>query len=140
VPRPRESVDWIEASAYAIPTDFPESDGTLCWNSTTLVLVEARGGGCRGLGFTYANLATATLVRRLLAELVIGRDAMDVAGCWSAMVRAIRNLGRPGIASMAVAAVDVVTWPGGSSGAAGGTAPARNSAIRGSTSSRGPSK
>jgi L-alanine-DL-glutamate epimerase-like enolase superfamily enzyme len=110
VTHPRETVDWIEASAYAIPTDFPESDGTLCWHSTTLVLVEARGGGCRGLGFTYADLATATLIRNLLAELVIGRDAMDVAGCWSAMVRAIRNLGRPGIASMAIAAVDVALW------------------------------
>ena len=30
----------IEVSAYTIPTQTPEADGTLKWNSTTLVLVE----------------------------------------------------------------------------------------------------
>lgn len=35
---------------------------------------------------------------------------MDVAGCWIAMVRRIRNLGRPGIASMAISALDLALW------------------------------
>jgi L-alanine-DL-glutamate epimerase-like enolase superfamily enzyme len=35
---------------------------------------------------------------------------MDVAGAWDVMVRAVRNLGRPGIASMAIAAVDTALW------------------------------
>ncbi len=35
---------------------------------------------------------------------------MSVSGAWSAMVRSIRNLGRPGIASMAIAAVDAALW------------------------------
>ena len=41
---------------------------------------------------------------------VAGRDAMDVQGAWAAMTRAIRNDGRPGIASMAISAVDVALW------------------------------
>ncbi len=32
-------------SAYRIPTDRPESDGTARWESTTLVLVEIEAGG-----------------------------------------------------------------------------------------------
>ena len=36
------------------------------------------------------------LIRDLLAGVVKGRDAMGVPGAWSAMVAAIRNLGRPG--------------------------------------------
>ena len=35
---------------------------------------------------------------------------MNVPGAWSAMVAAIRNLGRPGIASMAISAVDTALW------------------------------
>jgi L-alanine-DL-glutamate epimerase-like enolase superfamily enzyme len=35
---------------------------------------------------------------------------MDVTGSWVAMTRAIRNQGRPGIASMAIAAVDAALW------------------------------
>ncbi|MDQ6892304.1 MAG: mandelate racemase [Acidobacteriota bacterium] len=103
-------VDRVESSAYRIPTDFPESDGTIEWDSTTLVLVEVDAGGKAGLGYTYADGATATLIRDLLAGVVSGRNAMDVPDCWRAMVRSIRNLGRPGICSMAISAVDNALW------------------------------
>jgi hypothetical protein len=55
-------LESIQVSAYTIPTDFPESDGTLEWSSTTLVLAETRGGGKTGIGFTYADTATARLI------------------------------------------------------------------------------
>jgi len=42
----------IEVSAFVIPTATPESDGTLEWSSTTLVLVEARAGDAKGIGYT----------------------------------------------------------------------------------------
>jgi L-alanine-DL-glutamate epimerase-like enolase superfamily enzyme len=103
-------IERIDVTAYKIPTDFPEADGTYAWDSTTLVLVEASAGGRTGLGYTYADTATACLVRDMLAAVVTGRDAMDIPGCWEAIVRAIRNLGRPGIASMAISAVDVALW------------------------------
>jgi len=103
-------VERVAVSAYTIPTDAPESDGTLEWDSTTLVLVEASAGGHAGLGYSYADTATAALVRDRLAHVVSGRDALDVAAAWHAMVRGVRNLGRPGIASMAIAAVDSALW------------------------------
>jgi L-alanine-DL-glutamate epimerase-like enolase superfamily enzyme len=108
---PRETpVTRLVVSAYTVPTDFPESDGTLEWDSTTLVLVEIQAGGRQGLGFTYADKATARLIHDKLAEVVQGRDATAVHAAWIAMVQAIRNLGRPGIASMAIAAVDIALW------------------------------
>lgn len=93
-----------------MPTDFPESDGTLEWNSTTLVLVRSSGGGKHGLGYTYADTATATLIQDLLSEVVKGQDAMAPASSWNAMVSRIRNLGRPGVVSMAISAVDIALW------------------------------
>ena len=103
-------VQRIDVSAYTVPTDAPESDGTYSWHATTLVLVEAQAGGKTGLGYSYADTATARLVRDLLADVVRGRDAMDVPGAFAAMEAAIRNLGRPGIAAMAISAVDTALW------------------------------
>ena len=103
-------IDDLNVSVFEIPTDAPESDGTFEWTSTTLVVVEASAGGVTGLGYTYADTATAELIRHTLIEIVRGRDAMAVAGAWSAMVTAIRNLGRSGVAAMAIAAVDTALW------------------------------
>ena len=103
-------IERLDVSTYIIPTDFPESDGTLAWDKTRLVLVEPTAGGVRGLGYTYADTATARLIKDLLAGVVQGRDAMAVTGAWAAMVHAIRNLGRPGIVSMAISAVDAALW------------------------------
>jgi L-alanine-DL-glutamate epimerase-like enolase superfamily enzyme len=108
----RESavVEEIEAAAYTIPTDSPESDGTLSWDSTTLVLVRARADGCTGIGYTYAGPAAAQVVTAKLAGVVRGRDAATPAASWAAMQHAVRNLGRPGLAAEAISAVDIALW------------------------------
>ncbi len=54
-------IENVTASAYRIPTGFPESDGTLAWDATTLVLVEVEAGGRKGIGFTYADRVTVVL-------------------------------------------------------------------------------
>jgi L-alanine-DL-glutamate epimerase-like enolase superfamily enzyme len=104
------AIESLDVSVYTVPTDFPESDGTYTWDKTTMVLVEATAGGKCGIGYTYADTATARLINELLKEIVIGQDAMAVPGIWMQMVQAIRNLGRPGISSMAIAAVDAALW------------------------------
>ena len=97
-------------SVFTIPTDAPESDGTLEWTSTTIVIAEIKAGRVSGLGYTYGDKAIAAFMHDLLFPLLRGRDAMDVTASWVAMTRAIRNQGRPGIASMAIAAVDAALW------------------------------
>jgi L-alanine-DL-glutamate epimerase-like enolase superfamily enzyme len=104
------AIERLEVSAYTIPTDAPESDGTYAWDKTTLVLVETSAGGKQGIGYTYADKATGQLIEAKLADVVHGRDAMNIPGIWVAMVEAIRNLGRPGICSMAISAVDTSLW------------------------------
>lgn len=104
------SIAQVRVSAFKIPTATPESDGTLKWEATTLVLAEIEGGGKTGLGFSYADTATAKLIHDKLAEIIIGRNALAVGDCRDAMMTAIRNLGRPGICSMAISAVDNALW------------------------------
>ncbi|HJV83871.1 MAG TPA: enolase C-terminal domain-like protein [Noviherbaspirillum sp.] len=103
-------INHVGVEAYTIPTDGPESDGTLEWNSTTLVLAHINAGGMSGIGYTYAGIATAALIREKLAPLLHGCDALAINARWLDMVRAIRNVGRPGICSMAISAVDNALW------------------------------
>jgi L-alanine-DL-glutamate epimerase-like enolase superfamily enzyme len=104
------AIDAIDASVYVIPTDAPESDGTLEWDRTTLVVVEIAAGGVRGLGYTYANAATAAVVRERLAARLLGGDVFAIPALGARMLESIRNLGRPGIAAMAISAVDNALW------------------------------
>jgi L-alanine-DL-glutamate epimerase-like enolase superfamily enzyme len=112
-PRLDVAVTEVDAAAYTIPTERPEGDGTLTWDSTTCVLVRVGTGDPRlpeGVGWTYAPAAAAHVVRELLAPQVTGRPALDTARSWEAMVRAVRNAGRPGLVSMAISAVDTALW------------------------------
>ncbi len=103
-------IERLEASVYQVPTDGPESDGTLEWDSTTMVLTEVSAGGKKGLGYTFGHQAAGVLIREKLQNVVCGSDAMDIRGSFDAMVREVRNLGRPGLASMAISAVDIALW------------------------------
>jgi L-alanine-DL-glutamate epimerase-like enolase superfamily enzyme len=104
------AIDRVHVSAYKIPTDQPEADGTISWDSTTLVLAEIEGGGQTGLGYTYADEATAHLIHGKLEKKIEGRNVLDIAGTWVEMVKSVRNLGRPGVSSMAISAVDCALW------------------------------
>ncbi|MEV8609558.1 enolase C-terminal domain-like protein [Amycolatopsis sp. NPDC051373] len=104
------AVDRITARAHRVPTETPEADGTLEWDSTTIVVVHVHAGPVRGLGWTYADAACASLIEKTLAPAVLGAPVGDVPACWAAMQRAIRNLGRPGLVSCALSAVDIALW------------------------------
>src|SRR5919199_5061652 len=104
------AVEGLDVAAYEVPTDEPESDGTLEWDSTTIVVVEARAGGETGLGYTYAPAAAGKLLEEQLAEVVRGADALAPAATWERLGRALRNAGRPGVGVCAVSAVDTALW------------------------------
>jgi L-alanine-DL-glutamate epimerase-like enolase superfamily enzyme len=104
------AVEDIGAAVYVVPTDAPEADGTLAWSETTMVLVTARAAGELGIGWTYAAAAAGRVVADVLASVVTGRSAFDVAGAAEAMARAVRNVGRGGIAATAISAVDIALW------------------------------
>lgn len=100
----------VEATAYTIPTDSPEADGTIAWDRTTLVLVWVTADGVVGTGWTYTSAAAAPLIRDTLAPVVEGSAALATVGTWGAMVRALRNIGRTGLGGMALSAVDTALW------------------------------
>ena len=100
----------VRASAYNIPTDKPEADGTISWDSTTLIVVEVSGGNMVGLGYTYSGASITALIETKLADTISGLDALDPQAAWRAMQRAVRNLGREGLAATAISAVDAALY------------------------------
>lgn len=103
-------IESVEAALFTIPTEQPEADGTLEWDSTTVLLVQAHAGGRTGLGYTYTQNGALDVVSGKLADLVTGGNAMRVGAAWSQMWAAIRNYGQTGLASTAVSAVDIALW------------------------------
>lgn len=103
-------IQAVHAAAYRIPTDKPEADGTLSWDSTTLVIVEVEAAGRTGLGYTYSSGAIVALIEGKLAQALDRADALDVPARWQAMQHAIRNLGRAGLVANAISALDAALW------------------------------
>lgn len=104
------AIDDVAVRAFDIPTDRPEADGTISWTSTTLVLVEISGGGKIGTGYTYSHRCIVDLITDKLGALIEGHDVLSPDAAWLAMQRAVRNIGREGLAATAISAVDVALY------------------------------
>lgn len=98
----------LQVDSYTIPTESPESDGTLEWCETSLVVVHAHEGDLTGLGYSYTSPAAATVVRDQLGPLL--EAGLSVSQAWDRMVASVRNLGLSGIAACAISAVDCALW------------------------------
>ncbi|HEY3552946.1 MAG TPA: hypothetical protein VGK66_04595, partial [Solirubrobacterales bacterium] len=103
-------VTEVRVRAFTVPTDEPESDGTLEWDATTIVVVEVEAEGECGLGYAYGDRSVATFVDSMLRPCLCGADAMRPAAAWLAMRRAIRNAGQQGVGAMALSAADIALW------------------------------
>lgn len=104
------AIDTARISAFTIPTDQPESDGTATWDSTTVLVVELSARGTNGLGYAYCNLAAAYVAKELIEKHVVRANALDVGSIHSALDRQVRNWGRPGLVSNAISAIDIAIW------------------------------
>lgn len=100
----------LSVSAFTVPTDFPESDGTLKWDSTTMILVEIKASGKTGIGYTYADQSVASFIDKKLKSVVIEMDALNIPAIFEALKISIRNEGNCGMAYMALSAVDNALW------------------------------
>lgn len=105
-----DGITQLEVQSFKVPTELPESDGTLKWDSTHISIVTAHAQGKAGIGYTYAGDGAAALMRGSLSEAISGMDPMCPQLAYQAMWRRIRNMGRPGLCSMAISAIDCAIW------------------------------
>lgn len=104
------TVDEITVGVYVVPTDAQEPDGTIAWDSTTMIVVRVRSGDHVGTGWTYGAPQCGDIVTSLLAPIILGKTVVDIGARWEEMVRAARNDGRQGAVGYAISAVDVALW------------------------------
>jgi L-alanine-DL-glutamate epimerase-like enolase superfamily enzyme len=65
-----------------------------------------KAGDQIGIGYSYADIAAATLIQDRLSALLMAQYAIAINARWHDMAAAIRKLGRPGISLTAVSAID----------------------------------
>ena len=98
-------------AAYTVPTDAPESRRHVrVGRHDDRRRARRRRAASAALGYTYADRPPRGWSTSSLRDVVRGADALAPQRAWWAMTRAVRNLGRPGVAAMAISAVDVALW------------------------------
>jgi L-alanine-DL-glutamate epimerase-like enolase superfamily enzyme len=103
-------ISEFKVSRFQIPTVTSEADGTLDWDSTTLILIELRAGETWGLGYTYGHRSITELATDLLKQCVRGKNAFDIPKIWGDLGVQIRNNGEVGLTAMAISAIDIALW------------------------------
>lgn len=107
---PEARIEQVTVAAYTVPTDAPEADGTLAWNSTTIVLAHVQAAGAAGLGYTYGNAAAAEVAESLSKKCLLRRSAFDIPALHACLLREVRNDGSRGIGALAISALDIALW------------------------------
>jgi len=106
----------IETACYRIPLPRTLSDSTHGRISHfQLVTVRLRDkNGSEGLGYTYTvgqgGLAIRSIIAEDLTPLLNGADDTDIEEIWQRMWRHLHYVGRGGLASFAVSAIDIALW------------------------------
>ncbi len=106
----------VETELFRVPlpavlTDARHGDHTHFELVTATVTLE---DGREGTGYTYTGgiggHAIRAMIRRDLAPAMIGRDGSDIDGIWDFLNWHVHYVGRGGIASFAISAVDIALW------------------------------
>lgn len=90
-------------ATHGVHTDF----------EVVIVRLESDCGHC-GYGYTYTvgrgGASIATLIQRDLGPLLVGADVWRIEQAWERMWRCLHYVGRGGLVSFAISAVDIALW------------------------------
>lgn len=110
-------IDNIDCELYFIPLPQPLTDSTHgVMRHFSLITVRIRcDDGSEGLGYTYTvgktgGPAILALLQNDIVPLLVGDDPRGIESLWQKMWWALHYVGRGGIVSFAMSAVDVALW------------------------------
>ena len=109
-------IKCIETRLYHLPLSHPMTDashGVMTHFEVILAKLET-SCGLTGYGYTYTigcgGAAIRSLIDRDLRPLLLGGDANCVEQIWERMWRCMHYVGRGGLVSFAISAVDIALW------------------------------
>ncbi|MCH1469549.1 MAG: mandelate racemase/muconate lactonizing enzyme family protein [Planktomarina sp.] len=109
-------ITYVDVSHFDVPlaevlTDAKHGDHTHFELVTVTVRLQ---DGSEGTGYTYTGgkggRSIAAMIEHDLAPFLMGRNAQDVDAVYDAMGWHVHYVGRGGIASFAISAVDIALW------------------------------
>ncbi len=116
----QDHICWIKLTSVKLPLKTPVSDAKVLTgrqvplNAVDLLFAEIESrDGHAGMGFTYtlrtggpAQFAHAVEI----APSLIGEDPNDIGRLWNKLAWASASVGRSGVATQAIAAIDTALW------------------------------
>ena len=115
-----DRITHLRLSHVVLPLPVPVSDAKVLTGRqkplthTVLLFVElATEQGVEGMGFSYSKRAGGTAQYahlKEIAETVIGADPSDIGRIYESLLWAGASVGRSGVATQAIAALDVGLW------------------------------
>lgn len=115
-----DRIAWVRLSSITLPLPTPISDAKVFtgrqkpMTDIAFLFAEiATEDGHEGIGFGYSKRAGGEGQYAHAVELgpeLIGEDPSDIARIWDKLIWAGASVGRSGIATQAIAAIDVALW------------------------------
>lgn len=115
-----DRISWIKLSSVTLPLDEPISDAKVLTGRqspmTEVVLLFAEiktASGQQGTGFSYSKRAGGPAQyahAKEIARRILGEDASDIGKIYEQLLWAGASVGRSGVATQAIAAIDIALW------------------------------
>ncbi|CAH0163941.1 L-alanine-DL-glutamate epimerase-like enolase superfamily enzyme [Rhodococcus fascians] len=115
-----DSISEVTLSSIVLPLRNPISDAKVltgrqkAMTEVVFLFVEIRTEqGHEGIGFSYSKRAGGPAQfahAQEIAPVLIGEDPNDIGKVWTKLVWAGASVGRSGVATQAIAAIDIALW------------------------------
>src|SRR5215212_941645 len=108
------NIERAETAYYRLPLEPMGDAGHGDIDTEELITLNLYAGGLTGHGYSYTigrgGRAVRSLIDEDIAPMILGQDANDIPALWDLMWQRLLYVGRGGLASFAIAAVDVALW------------------------------
>lgn len=109
-----ERIERIETAYYRLPLEGVGDAGHGALDSEEVITVKLFAEGLEAHGYSYTighgGRAVQAVIEHDLAPLLLDRDGTDIDGLWQAMWQRLLYVGRGGLTSFAIAAIDIALW------------------------------
>ena len=115
-----DTIASVTLSSVVLPLATPISDAKVLtgrqkpMTEVVFLFAEIRtDNGFEGIGFSYSKRAGGPAQfahAKEIAPVLVGQDPNDIAKIWTSLVWAGASVGRSGVATQAIAAIDIALW------------------------------
>jgi L-alanine-DL-glutamate epimerase-like enolase superfamily enzyme len=107
-------IECVETAYYRLPLEAMGDAGDGDIDTEELITLNLHAEGLTGHGYSYTigrrGRAMKSLIDDDIVPMILGHDATDIWALWDLMWQRLLYVGRGGLATLAIGAVDVALW------------------------------